>query len=122
MVMGMERYISMASHISDEMKQEEKLCGKANIDDAFDSLVHLAGPEVAARLNEYRTVGEFNRELRQLPEDIRYLFAEIILNDIIPMAKSKAPIEKIREAALKAVTEAGLLGDTATNEPEDGTE
>ena len=119
--MGMERYISMASHISDEMKQEEKLCGKANIDDAFDSLVHLVGPEVTARLKEYRITAEINREINDMPEDTRNKLIDIIDNVMVPLSKRKVPAEEFRDTLLNAFTDAGLLEAKDLNRLEEDT-
>ena len=118
----MDRFISKISHTTDEIALEEQTCGEFNYDDSIDSLNSLVGPEVTARLNEYRVVGELNRELRKMPEDIRYTVTEILNNNIIPMIRNKASNEEIMEAALKAFADAGLMGEASKEESEDRTE
>ena len=103
------------------MKQEEKLCGKANIDDAFDSLVHLVGPEVTARLKEYRITAEINREINDMPEDTRNKLIDIIDNVMVPLSKRKVPAEEFRDTLLNAFTDAGLLEAKDLNRLEEDT-
>lgn len=106
---AMEKWIGYMSHTSDKLELRNKLFGEQSIEDVYEALSELVGPDITARLRENEATAELNRKIRELPKDAGIKLVDIINNNIMPLIKSGVPEKEVKEAMLQAVIDGGLL-------------
>ena len=106
---AMEKWIGYMSHTSDKLELRYKLFGEQSIEDVYEALTELVGPDITARLKENEATADINRRIRELPKDVGIKLVDIINNNIMPLIKSGVPEKEVKEAMLQAVLDGGLL-------------
>lgn len=113
---AMDDWVGKFSHINDKLDLKRKLCGKGSIEEVYEALTDLVGPEVTARLKKYEATAEVNRTIRALPRDIGIKLANIINDIAVPLSQGGASPEVFEEIVIQAIVDAGILPESMSAE------
>lgn len=106
---AMDNWVVKVSHINDKLDLKKKLFGESSLEEVYEAMNDLVGPEVTARLKKYEATAEVNRTIRALPRDIGMKLANIINDIAVPLSQSGASPEVFEETVIQAIVDAGIL-------------